>query len=205
MRTADRCAEFSDVTGTDVAVGVPFTVATSEVPAGSTMSTWPCANATFVPVGANVSAVPPADTPALIAGSAQVQVGVATVYAAEMVPPTGTMYVPAPVPAVVPLTLTLVIVAPFAAITAVIGVAYGLATATVVAGNAGAALRTGAARVNGHSHREQRNVSAPYGANGPSNQQRGHVRYATSAGWSAEPASGIYCLRPFSAPPRGGG
>ena len=40
--------------------------------------------------GANVSAVPPADTPALMAGSAHVQVGVATVYAAEMLPPPGT-------------------------------------------------------------------------------------------------------------------
>src|ERR1035441_4244999 len=77
-----------------------------------------------------------------------------------------------------------------AAITAAIGVAYGLATATVVAGNAGAADRTGAARLNGHSHREQRNVKAAYGVNGPANQQRGHVRYATSAGWIAEPASG---------------
>src|ERR1017187_6171551 len=104
MRTADRCAEFSDVTGTDVAVGVPFTVATSEVPAGSTMSTWPCANATLVPVGANVSAVPPADTPALIAGSAHVQVGGPPVNVAEMVPPAGIRYAPAVVPAETPPT-----------------------------------------------------------------------------------------------------
>ena len=53
------------------------------------MSTWPSANAVFVPVGANVSAVPPAVTVALIAGSAHVQVGVATVNVAEMLPPAG--------------------------------------------------------------------------------------------------------------------
>ena len=41
---------------------------------------------------------------------------------------------------------------------------------------------TGAARVNGHSHRVHRNVKAAYGVNGAGNRQRGHVRFVTSAG-----------------------
>src|ERR1035441_1265565 len=102
--TPVRCAEFRLPTGTDVAVGVPFTTVTSEVPAGSTISTWPCTNATLVPVGANVSAVPPADTPALMAGSAHVQVGGPPVNVAEMVPPAGIRYAPAVVPAETPPT-----------------------------------------------------------------------------------------------------
>lgn len=159
-------AEFSEFTGTLVAVGVPATVTTSEVPDGSTMSTWPTANATLVPVGANVSDVPPADADAEVCGSAHVHVGVATVYEHEIEPPTGTRYVPAVVPALAPLTLTPAIVAPFALIAAATGVAYGLATATVVAGKAGAAASVGADRANGHSHREHRNVSADRGTMG---------------------------------------
>src|ERR1035441_9478191 len=88
--TPVRGAEFRLLTGTDGSVGAPLTVTTSEVPAGSMISTWPIANATFVPVAANFIALPPPDTPALIAGSAHVQVGVAPVYVAEMLPPIGT-------------------------------------------------------------------------------------------------------------------
>ena len=64
-------------------------------------------------------------------------------------------------------------------------------TTTVVSGNAGAADRDGAARVNCHSQREQRNVRAATGVNAAAlNQQRGHVRDATSAGW-VTPAYGM--------------
>jgi hypothetical protein len=98
---------------------------------------------------------------------------------------------------VLPLTETFVIVAPFAAIAAAIGVAYGFATATVVDGNAGAADRDGAPRVHSHSHRMHMNSSAPTGMNGAAeNQHRGHESSATSSGWIADPASAMVYLRP---------
>lgn len=73
---------------------------------------------------------------------------------------------PAVVPALAPLILTPAIVAPFAPIAAATGVAYGLATATVVAGKAGAAASDGADSAKGHSHLEHRNVSADRGTMG---------------------------------------
>ena len=58
----------------------------------------------LVPVGANVSAVPPATTDALVAGSAHAHVGGPPVNVAENVPPAGIRYAPAVVPAETPPT-----------------------------------------------------------------------------------------------------
>ena len=46
-------------------------------------------------------------------------------------------------------------------------------------------LTVGADKLNCHSHREQRNVSAATGWKRDWNQQRGHVSLASSAGWSS--------------------
>ena len=77
-----------------------------------------------------------------IAGHVHTHVGVATVYAIEIVCPAGTVYVPAATPTVTALTETLVIVAPFAAMITVADTCATFVAVTVVAGTAGCAYAT---------------------------------------------------------------
>ena len=86
--TPELCALFRLFTGTDVPVGVPFTTTTSDVPAGSTIRTWPDANT--APAAANGNAAPPMDTELFVTGSAHVHVGAAVAHVIETVPATGT-------------------------------------------------------------------------------------------------------------------